>query len=74
MTGLAIQGLLERPGHIAGGEVWLGQQRIDTLDDRAMEKIRGREIGAIFRTRSPRSIRCLPSARSSLKPSAGIFV
>ncbi|MEL4376728.1 ABC transporter ATP-binding protein [Brucella cytisi] len=48
MTGLAIQGLLERPGHIAGGEVWLGKQRIDTLDDRAMEKIRGREIGAIF--------------------------
>ncbi|GLU29250.1 ABC transporter ATP-binding protein [Brucella sp. NBRC 12950] len=48
MTGLAIQGLLEQPGHIAGGEVWLGKQRIDTLDDRAMEKIRGREIGAIF--------------------------
>lgn len=48
MTGLAIQGLLERPGHIAGGEVWLGKQRIDNLDDRAMEKIRGREIGAIF--------------------------
>jgi peptide/nickel transport system ATP-binding protein len=48
MTGLAIQGLLEQPGHIAAGEVWLGQKRIDTLDDRAMEKIRGREIGAIF--------------------------
>jgi len=48
MTGLAIQGLLEAPGHIADGEVWLGKQRIDTLDDRAMEKIRGREIGAIF--------------------------
>ena len=48
MTGLAIQGLLEAPGHIAGGEVWLGNRRIDTLDDRAMEKIRGREIGAIF--------------------------
>ncbi|MDX0426510.1 ABC transporter ATP-binding protein [Sinorhizobium medicae] len=48
MTGLAIQGLLEAPGHIAGGEVWLGESRIDTLDDRAMEKIRGREIGAIF--------------------------
>src|SRR5688572_12050336 len=47
MTGLAIQGLLEAPGHIAGGEVWLGKRRIDTLDDRAMEKIRGREIGAI---------------------------
>lgn len=48
MTGLAIQGLLERPGHIAGGEVWLGDRRIDTLDDRDMEKIRGRQIGAIF--------------------------
>jgi peptide/nickel transport system ATP-binding protein len=48
MTGLAIQGLLERPGRIAGGEIWLGNRRIDTLDDRAMEQIRGREIGAIF--------------------------
>ncbi|MBW6424236.1 ABC transporter ATP-binding protein [Rhizobium sp. XQZ8] len=48
MTGLAIQGLLERPGRIAGGEVWLGQKRIDALDDREMERIRGREIGAIF--------------------------
>ena len=48
MTGLAIQGLLEQPGHIAGGEIWLGERRIDNLDDRAMEKIRGREIGAIF--------------------------
>ncbi|MDR7223758.1 ABC transporter ATP-binding protein [Aminobacter aminovorans] len=48
MTGLAIQGLLERPGHIAEGEIWLADRRIDNLDDRAMEKIRGREIGAIF--------------------------
>lgn len=48
MTGLAIQGLLERPGHISAGEVWLNGRRIDQLDDRAMEKIRGREIGAIF--------------------------
>ncbi|WP_426237840.1 ABC transporter ATP-binding protein [Pararhizobium sp. DWP1-1-3] len=48
MTGLAIQGLLERPGRISGGEIWLGDRRIDTLDDRAMEQIRGREIGAIF--------------------------
>ncbi len=48
MTGLAIQGLLERPGKIAAGEVWLGKRRIDTLNDKEMEKIRGREIGAIF--------------------------
>ncbi|SDP39011.1 ABC transporter ATP-binding protein [Phyllobacterium sp. OV277] len=48
MTGLAIQGLLERPGHISGGEIWLEKRRIDTLDDYEMEKIRGRKIGAIF--------------------------
>jgi len=48
MTGLAILGLLEKPGHIAAGEIWLGTRRIDQLDERQMEKIRGREIGAIF--------------------------
>lgn len=48
MTGLAIQGLLERPGRIAEGEIRLADRRIDNLDDREMEKIRGREIGAIF--------------------------
>jgi peptide/nickel transport system ATP-binding protein len=48
MTGLAIQGLLEQPGRIAEGEIWLAGRRIDNLDDRSMEKIRGREIGAIF--------------------------
>ncbi|MCP2158067.1 UNVERIFIED_ORG: peptide/nickel transport system ATP-binding protein [Rhizobium sp. SLBN-170] len=48
MTGLAIQGLLEKPGRIADGEIWLGSRRIDQLDDRAMESIRGQEIGAIF--------------------------
>jgi len=48
MTGLAIQGLLERPGRIAEGEIWLGDRRIDQLNDREMETIRGREIGAIF--------------------------
>ncbi|MEI4483873.1 MULTISPECIES: ABC transporter ATP-binding protein [unclassified Phyllobacterium] len=48
MAGLSILGLLERPGHISGGEIWLEQRRIDTLDDYEMEKIRGRKIGAIF--------------------------
>ncbi|MFN4098240.1 MAG: ABC transporter ATP-binding protein [Pararhodobacter sp.] len=48
MTGLAVLGLLEPPGHIAGGEVWLNGRRIDQLNNRQMEKIRGREIGAIF--------------------------
>jgi peptide/nickel transport system ATP-binding protein len=48
MTGLAVQRLLEPPGHISGGEVWLNGRRIDSLSEREMEKIRGREIGAIF--------------------------
>lgn len=48
MTGLAILGLLEAPGRITSGEIRLGDQRIDNLPDRAMEQIRGREIGAIF--------------------------
>ena len=48
MTGLAVQGLLEPPGRIAAGEVHLNGRRIDHLSNRAMEKIRGREIGAIF--------------------------
>ena len=48
MTGLAVQGLLEPPGHIAGGEVWLNGRRIDRLTEREMRKVRGREIGAIF--------------------------
>ncbi len=60
MTGLAIQGLLERPGHIAGGEVWLGKRRIDTLDDRAMEKFADVKSARSFRTHSRRSIRCSP--------------
>lgn len=48
MTGLAIQGLLESPGRIASGEILLSGRRIDSLTDREMARIRGREIGAIF--------------------------
>ena len=48
LTGAAIIGLLEPPGRISGGEIWLGERRIDTLSDNEMRKIRGREIGAIF--------------------------
>lgn len=48
MTGLAVQALLEPPGRVAGGEVWLDGRRIDGLSEREMQKVRGREIGAIF--------------------------
>jgi peptide/nickel transport system ATP-binding protein len=48
MTGLAVLRLLEPPGHISGGQVLLNGQRIDNLPEHQMEKVRGREIGAIF--------------------------
>ena len=48
MTGAAIIGLLEPPGHIAGGEIRLSGRRIDNLRGEALRKVRGKEIGAIF--------------------------
>ena len=48
LTGMAIIGLLEPPGRIAGGEIRLEGERIDTLAYEKMRRIRGRRIGAIF--------------------------
>ena len=48
LTGAAIIGLLEPPGRICGGEIWLGGERIDNLPHERMRQIRGRRIGAIF--------------------------
>lgn len=48
LTGAAIIGLLEPPGQMSHGEIYLHDQRIDKLPDQQMRKIRGRKIGAIF--------------------------
>lgn len=48
LTGAAIIGLLEPPGRVSSGEIWLEGQRIDQLSDDQMRQIRGRKIGAIF--------------------------
>ncbi|MBO0763874.1 MAG: ABC transporter ATP-binding protein [Hyphomicrobiaceae bacterium] len=48
LTGAAIIGLIEPPGRILGGEIYLGGQRIDTLTAEAMRKVRGRRIGTVF--------------------------
>ena len=48
LTGAAIIGLLEPPGHVAGGQILLDGQRIDDLPEAAMRKLRGKAIGAIF--------------------------
>lgn len=48
LTGASIIGLLEPPGRIEAGEVWLKGQRIDNLPSNEIRRIRGRHIGAIF--------------------------
>jgi peptide/nickel transport system ATP-binding protein len=48
LTGLSIIGLLEPPGRIAAGEIWLEGQRIDRLPPEEMRRIRGRRIGMVF--------------------------
>ncbi|GGH24152.1 peptide/nickel transport system ATP-binding protein [Cribrihabitans marinus] len=48
MTGNAVIGLLDRPAHIAGGEILLKGQRIDNLPRSRMRRIRGKEIGMVF--------------------------
>ena len=48
ITGTAIIGLLEPPGRVAGGQVFLEGGRIDNLPGEEMRKVRGRRIGAIF--------------------------
>ncbi|MBU6466017.1 MAG: ATP-binding cassette domain-containing protein, partial [Burkholderiales bacterium] len=48
LTGAAIIGLLEPPGRIASGEIWLEGRRIDQLPPQEMRHVRGRHVGAIF--------------------------
>ncbi|MCC6466719.1 MAG: ABC transporter ATP-binding protein [Alphaproteobacteria bacterium] len=48
LTGAAIIGLLEPPGRIAGGRVFLDGGRIDDLPPEKMRRVRGKQIGAIF--------------------------
>ena len=45
---LAILGLLDPPGRVAGGEVWLNGRDISRLSDRAWGRVRGDEISLIF--------------------------
>ena len=46
--GAAVMGLLERPGHIAGGLIRFDGNEISGLDAAAMEKLRGKKISMIF--------------------------
>ena len=46
--GNAVIGLLEPPGRMAAGEVYLQGERIDNLSENAKRKLRGKRIGMIF--------------------------
>src|SRR6201999_501473 len=48
VTGLAVIGLIDPPGRIAGGEIYLSGTRIDNLPPEQMRRIRGKRIGMIF--------------------------
>lgn len=48
LTGQAIIGLLEPPGRIGAGRIFLNSQRLDQLPYREMRRIRGKKIGMIF--------------------------
>ncbi|MEQ8441930.1 MAG: ABC transporter ATP-binding protein [Alphaproteobacteria bacterium] len=48
MTGSAIVGLIDRPGRISGGEIWLGKERIDNIAPGKMRRVRGKRIGMVF--------------------------
>lgn len=45
---LSILGLIEPPGQIVAGEVWLNGRDIRSLSDRQLQRVRGREIALIF--------------------------
>ncbi len=44
----SIMGLIDKPGKIVEGEIWLNGRDISAFTERQMRKIRGREISMIF--------------------------
>ena len=48
VTGSAVIGLIDPPGRVSGGEIYLSNLRIDNLPPEEMRKIRGKRIGMIF--------------------------
>jgi peptide/nickel transport system ATP-binding protein len=48
LTGQAIIGLLEPPGRISAGQIFLKDQRLDQLPYHEIRRIRGKKIGMIF--------------------------
>ncbi len=47
-VGNAVISLLDQPGYISSGSIWLKGERIDDLDENLKSAIRGKRIGMIF--------------------------
>jgi oligopeptide/dipeptide ABC transporter ATP-binding protein len=45
---LSILGLIESPGRVVSGEVWLNGRDLRRLSDRRLQRVRGREISLVF--------------------------
>jgi oligopeptide/dipeptide ABC transporter ATP-binding protein len=45
---LSVAGLLEPPGRVEQGEIWLGGRDLTTLSERELQRIRGKAVGVIF--------------------------
>ena len=48
ITGNAVMSLIEPPGFVSGGGIYLDGERIDRLGERALRQVRGQRIGMIF--------------------------
>src|SRR3978361_2454039 len=48
VTGLAVIGLIDPPGRISGGEIYLSGMRIDHLPPEEIRRIRGKRMCMIF--------------------------
>lgn len=48
VTSFSIMGLIEAPGEIAGGEIWLEDQELTKLSKRQLRKLQGKEMAMIF--------------------------
>jgi peptide/nickel transport system ATP-binding protein len=48
VTALSILRLVQHPGRIAGGKILFKERDLLTLDERAMQKVRGAEIALVF--------------------------
>ena len=48
LTMSAILGLVPDPGRVTGGQVWLQGQDLVAMDERGLQRVRGKQIGSIF--------------------------